>query len=209
VFGAAKLTDELVVAAAEGSRDGLARLLEHIAPQARLMVAARLSATPAEFHAVEEICQLAMVALSDSVFRLQNRTVVGLRSFLSGIVSRKVADHLKRRGEGDLVGPTHASLDSATSYDAVWQFLSAGGMSPGSELAHAEQLAQVMSEIGHLKNEHREIITLAFFDQMPTGEIARNLGISRRAASMRLIRAVKAIRRNLTGSSRIENHHDK
>jgi RNA polymerase sigma factor (sigma-70 family) len=66
----------------------------------------------------------------------------------------------------------------------------------------------MMSKIGRLKEEHRQVLTLAFFDQMPTGQIAELLGISRRAASMRLMRAIRALRRDITGSSRIEDTRD-
>jgi DNA-directed RNA polymerase specialized sigma24 family protein len=38
---------------------------------------------------------------------------------------------------------------------------------------------------------------MAFFDQLPAAVIAREMGISRPAASMLLIRAVKALRRSV------------
>ena len=212
MFGAAELNDDLVVAAVNGQDDG-GRVLELVSPQVRLMVTARLSPTPAQFHSVEEVSQIAMVALADGLGRLRNPTVNGLRAFMSGIVSRKVADHLKGRGEGDLTGPRPRSLDSTVAgmggahgdgrnAGPLWQFLSASGHSPGSDAARGELFERVMTELGRLKDEHREVITLAFFDQMPTRDIAQRMGLSRPAASMLLLRALKTLRRTITGSNR-------
>jgi len=207
MFGAADITDELVASSVDGSEQDTDYILRAIEPKIRLMVTARLSATPAQYHAVQEITHLAMVGLGDGIGRLRKRTVAGLKAFASGIVSRKVSDYLKRRGGGDLVGPAPRSLDStATAISGaspLWQILSADGTSPASAADRADCLAGLLEELGRLRPEYREIITLAFFDQLPTREIAERMGISRPAASMQLIRAVKTLRRNLTGSSQI------
>lgn len=81
--------------------------------------------------------------------------------------------------------------------------LSASGTSPLSAADRFDCLQNVLGELGQLNERHREIITLAFFDQLATGEIADRLGISRPAASMLLIRAIKALRRRVTGSSQL------
>ncbi len=58
-----------------------------------------------------------------------------------------------------------------------------------------------MIELGGLKAEYREAITLAFFDQMTTRDIAQRMELSRPAASMLLLRAVKALRRSMSGAT--------
>ena len=134
MFGASELTDELIASAVNGTPADTRRILELVSPQVELMVTARLSPTPGRLHDVQEIAQLAMVALSRGLPRLRTRTKRGLRAYMSGIVARKVADHLKRRGEGDLTGPRAASLDATVSRMSgtgpLWQLLSAGGRSP-------------------------------------------------------------------------------
>lgn len=205
--GVVDITDEQVASSVGGSEQDTDYVLRTIEPQVRLMVVARLSATSAQYHAVEEITHLAMVGLGNGISRLEKQTVAGLKAFASGIVSRKVSDFLKRRGGGDLVGPPARSLDSTVTAisgaSPLWQFLSADGTSPSSIVDRTDRFAQLLEELGKLKPEYREIITLAFFDQLATREIAERLDISRPAASMQLIRAVKTLRRNLTGSSRI------
>ena len=66
-----------------------------------------------------------------------------------------------------------------------------------------------MSELAHLREEYRGAITMAFFDQLSTAQIAEQMGTTRQAASMLLLRAVKALRKRLTGTSRInaERHN--
>ena len=58
-----------------------------------------------------------------------------------------------------------------------------------------------MIELGGLKSEYREAITLAFFDQMTTHDIGERMELSRPAASMLLLRAVNALRRSMRGAT--------
>ena len=205
MFGASELTDDLIAAAVNGKQADTTRMLELVSPQVQLMVTARLSPTPGRLHDVQEISQLAMVALNRGLPRLRIRTVRGLRAFMSGIVARKVADHLKGRGEGDLTGPRPGSLDATvrrmSGTGPLWQLLSASGRSSASEAARGELFERVMIELGQLKPEYREAITLAFFDQMTTRDIADRMAMSRPAASMLLLRAVDALRRSMNGAT--------
>ncbi len=210
MFGATELTDATVAAAASGSRTDLSNILETVAPQVRLMVIARLSPTGSQLDVVEDIAQRTMVALAQNLSRLEHRTVAGLRSYLSGIVSRKVADYLRGGAAGP--GPQARSLDTAvTDFSRaapLWQFLSASGMSPQSAAEQSEQVGIVMSALGRLKDQYREAIALAFFDQMSTREIAGRLGMTRPAASMLLIRAIKALRQRVADLSGTVDRHE-
>jgi RNA polymerase sigma factor (sigma-70 family) len=212
MLGAAQLSDEVVRAAAEGSQPHLDQIAQAVAAQVRIMAAARLSPDPNRYDAIDDVAQASLYALVTGIHRLETRTVAGLRAFLSSIVSRKVVDHLRevaRRTRAP--GSPRASLDSTVSAlpeaGPLWEFLSADGSSPASAAARAESVEKLLAELGRLKPEYREIVTLAFFDQLPTAEIAQRLGISRPAASMLLIRALRTLRRNLTGSSRITDDH--
>lgn len=201
------ITDDLVAAATGGVAEDVERLFRALGPQVRLMVMARLSATPGSSHALDELTQLTLVALNDGLGRLERPTAAGLKAYLSGIVSRKVADHLRRRGGGDLVGPALPSLDSTVSAlsgaSPLWQLLSGGGTSPLSAADRSDQFGRLMTELGKLKDDYREVVTLAFFDQLPTREIAERMRMTRPAASMLLLRALRTLRRRLTGSSEV------
>ena len=200
MFGAEALTDDNVRAAVAGSRPDVARVAETLLPQVRLMVAARLSPTPAQLDAVDEITQEAMLSLTAGIARLKNQSVDGLRGYLSGIVMRKVAGVLQGRDKG-LRGLTVRSLDStAASFshaEPLWQFLSASGTSLCTKISRAELTEKLLAALGNLKTEYREIITLAFFDQLSMTTIASQRNISRPAASMLLIRAVQTLRQRM------------
>jgi RNA polymerase sigma factor (sigma-70 family) len=209
MVGASGLTDEVVRTAAGGAQTAIHRILEAMEPQVRLMVAARLSPTRAQYDAVEDIAQQSMLALMEGMPRLEQRTVGGLKAFASVIVRHKVSDLLKGRGQGPEAGPGARSLDStAASFSTagpLWQLLTAGLASPRTMAEQAEQLDRLMDELGRLKPEHREVITLAFFDQLGMTEIAAQMHTSRPAASMLLIRAVRALRRAMRIATQTEH----
>jgi len=196
--GTVDFTDETVCAAVEGSRPHLQRIAAAFEPHVRLMVAARLSPSPADYVAVDDLVQQVMMAISRNLARLQRRTVGGLKSYVSGIVRHAVSDYLSSRGPAARHRRPEKSLDSTVAgvscAGPLWQFLSASCVSPRTAAGQLEQTARLMTELGRLKKEHREVITLAFFDQLPTAEIARQLALSRAAASMLLVRAVKSLR---------------
>jgi RNA polymerase sigma factor (sigma-70 family) len=198
--------DDLVVAASTGDQNAQARLFEYMAPQVRMMVNARLNPTTAQTQIAEDLVQESLLALRQSIGGLQRQTAAGLRAFTSTIVSRHVADALRdrhrmsRRGLQSLDSAVQADFSGATP---LWAILSAGGSSPLTQADHADLVPRVMGALETLKPEHRQVITLAFFDQLETSDIANEMKISRPAASMVLIRAIKALRRSLTGSSQV------
>lgn len=211
MYGAADITDDVVRQAADGSQPHLGRIIEALQPQLHLMVSARLSPTPAQYHAVEDLKQQVLLGLAGGLGGLRNRTIGGLKAYISGVVRRTVAEYI-RQGRPRSASPKAAgSLDSVVAglshAGPLWQFLSASLTSPPTAAGRAEQIAQLMFELGRLKSEHRQVITLAFCDQLSTGEIARQMNLSQNAASMLLLRAVRALRRNMEILSRIQQNH--
>jgi RNA polymerase sigma factor (sigma-70 family) len=204
--GVAELSDSIIVAAAEGSDWARTRLLELLAPQVRLMVRARLAPTPNQLLAVDDLAGQVLTALSNGVGRLENRTAAGLKAFLSSIVQHKVADFI-REGNEQEARPAIQSLDSTVAdfsrVGPMWQFLSASGVSPRTALDHAERIGRLMDELGRLSAPHREVLILAFFDQLSVGEIADQMQLTRAAASMLLLRALQTLRRAMMAMSSV------
>jgi RNA polymerase sigma-70 factor (ECF subfamily) len=212
LFGSAGLTDEAVQAAVGGSRADLEHVLSAVEPQVPLMVAARLSPTGSRWDAIDDVTQEVLLALTTALPRLENPTVNGLRALLSGIVARRVARLLERGICGSGLQPVARSLDSTatslSSAGALWDLLAGSDTSPRSAAERAELIERLIAALGGLKREYREIITLAFFDQLPMAQIAGRLDSSRAGASMLLVRAVATLRRNVTGSSKAGLSHD-
>jgi RNA polymerase sigma-70 factor, ECF subfamily len=204
MFGTEPLNDDVVRAAVQGSADETRRIITALSQQVRTMILARLTGSPAQWHAVDDLAQQALTAILQGLPTLRQATVAGLRSFASSVVSYKVADLLRASAAAP-----HQSLDSSrqdlSTSAELKDLLAASGLSPLSNLAKADSIRLVMQELGRLPDAQREIITLAFFDHLAVGEIAERLGISRPAASMQLIRAMQALRRAVTGSSRVQD----
>ncbi len=209
-YGSEDITNQMVLAATRDSASDRERILAAMTSKVRAMVTVRLSPTPAQFHAAEDLAQQSLMALSEALARLHLPTVEALRSMASVIVARKVADFLRQANPG--TRPPAASLDTSVHAGSVWgplrELLPAGSRSPRSKADRAEAIRQVMAELGGLEPTYRQVITLAFFDQLAVTEIAEQMGRSRPATSMLLLRAIKAIRRNMTGSSKVVGAHD-
>ncbi|MCP3906296.1 MAG: hypothetical protein GY715_21955, partial [Planctomycetes bacterium] len=158
MFGTAELTDDVVRSAADGSPPALARVADALSPQVRLMVAARLLPTPAQFHAAEDICQQVMTALARGLDRLEHRTVGGLKAYVSGMVRHQVAEALRRwqreGGKGRRVRSLESNVGTALHSSPLWQHLSGSVISPRSEVDRAEQTERLLLELGRLKDSY-------------------------------------------------------
>lgn len=198
--GTIELTDEVVRGAVAGAKPALRTLIQVIAPQIRLMVAARLSSARDRSNAVDEVTQRVLLALLEGVGRLERQSVGGVKGFLSAIVSRKAADYIcmrrESKGRSDTVSIERGGAHSVPGADdEVMGFvLSASDTTPGRAAERTEQVQRMLAGLDQLRPNYREVITLAFFDQLSVGEIAERLSISRPAASMVLMRAVNALR---------------
>lgn len=168
--------------------------------QVRLMIAARLSPNPSQLDAVDDLTQDTLMDLTRGIYRLENRTLGGLKGFVSVIASRKVFGYLRaaKAGLGQLpIRSLDSTVQSLSQAGPLWQFLSGSGPSPSFLAMRGEHVASLMTGLGGLKPEHREVIALAVFDQLGATEVAERMGISPKAASQLLIRATRKLRKNM------------
>jgi RNA polymerase sigma factor (sigma-70 family) len=174
------------------------------------MVVVRLAPTARQDHAVEDLAQQSLMNIVEGLPTLRNPVVGALKRFASTVVMRRVADYL-RVGRAGPARPA-ASLDSSIAYLSsvalLREILPASELTPRSMAARAELGRNVLDEIAQLKDEHRTVVAMAYFDQLPIGDIAEHFGISKPAASMLLVRAIKTLRRNITGTSKLGPVHD-
>jgi len=203
MFGASSITDDLVKAAAAGSTDASDRLFKQLMPQVRAMIIARLAPSRHQLQVVDDLCQQTLTGVAEGLPGLEICTAAGLKAFVSTIVSRRVIDFIRRTPQrGHAGAPT--GLDSAyveaSTMVPKWMLLAADDTTPSSKFGRGEAMRRVLAEMASLKPEHREIVTLAFFDQLTTAEIAERLELSRSAAGMLLLRAVRTLKRRLAGN---------
>lgn len=174
------MSESVIERASAGDAAAVEALVASLAPRVRSMVGARLGADP---HTREDVAQDVLLAIAKGLPQLRDRSVQGLRGYVSGVVRRKIADCLRCRSAG-----------VASGVSRIIQVLTAGLGSPASAIAHQELASLVVEEIGHMRERDRLALQLAFFDGLNTTEIGRALGIERTAAAMVLTRALAALR---------------
>lgn len=193
------MTDEQVQAAVGGctlARDGVLRALARRIPA---MVSVRLNPSAAHHHVVEDLSQEVLLSVSEGLPRMREPTAIALKSLTSVITARRVADYLRsHKGGGQ---PATHSLDStfhgATTSLFMRDLIPATSLTPRSAAVRAEGVRQTLAELSRLKDEYRDVITLAFFDQLPMAQVADRLSLSRSAATMLLMRAIKTLRESV------------
>jgi RNA polymerase sigma-70 factor (ECF subfamily) len=92
-----------------------------------------------------------------------------------------------------------AVLADHSSYELAGQLVDPE-LTPASEAIRRELQHRLDAAIADLDEDDREIILLRHREQMANQEVARELGLSEAAASMRYLRAVRRLRELLTPS---------
>jgi len=207
-FGSGEWTDRLVAEAAGGSEEARTRLSEQLLPRVRAMVIARLAPAPSQRHDVDDLTQECLIGVLEGVATLREPRAAVLRAFASTIVSRRTADYIRRATAEEKRNPR--PRDAGASIDSdLWASILADSLSPGGSVAKRDEIRRILLALSGLKDRYRRIVTLAFIDQISMAEIAEQLGVSRPAASMLLMRAVRTLRRDITGRSDIQGDDSK
>src|SRR5215470_15106973 len=173
--GPDSITDAEVFRAVQGDCAARKRLLAAIGPQLRAMITVRLSPDPAQWHAVEDIAQQCLLDLAEGIERIKQPTETALKSFASTIAERRVPDFIRHTDPNKPIA--QASLDATVPLDGsslkpLVTLIASTGITPQSAAARAEAIAAVFSELGQLRPLYRQVIAMAFFDQLPLEEIA-------------------------------------
>lgn len=197
--------DDAVRAARDGDEKQRSFVVACLAESVRAMVVVRLAPTGMRAQDVDDLVQDSLTAISEGLTTLREPTVATLRSFSSTIVARQVATYLSK--DPRRMNRQPMSLDVATgegsSADVLRNLLSASGISPGAIASRREQTHRLLVHLAALKESHRDVITYSVIDQLSMIEVAEKMGLNRPAASMLLFRAMKTLRRNITGSSQL------
>jgi RNA polymerase sigma-70 factor (ECF subfamily) len=114
--------------------------------------------------------------------------------WLLGIARRVCLDWLKAKSRRE--ARIHAEGDGRA--DGVPD----GRLSPGDEVEHREELAQLMTEVQRLPEEYREVLIIYYYDEPTYVELAEMLEVSTATVNARLTKARKLLRRRLSGVER-------
>jgi RNA polymerase sigma-70 factor (ECF subfamily) len=119
--------------------------------------------------------------------------------WLRGIVSNKLLEvhrhHLgtRMRDAGrEVVEYRRASPDNTS--EALVARLTGGATGPGTAVVRAEVKVRLHEALSKMDPIDREVLALRHFEQLNNDEAARELGIQRRAAAKRYVRALKRLK---------------
>lgn len=181
-------------AATQGDGDALRALLVAWEPRVRLMAAVRMCG--ADDDATDEVAQDVMLALTRGVPRLETPRLEVYRAYVSSTVRKQVARQFeaanRERGHRRAHPPRDLLSDSRTR--TLLTSLVGAESTPSSHAVRRERTELLLDVLADLDEPHREVLTLAFFDELNSSEIATVLGIARTAAANRVMRATLALR---------------
>ena len=115
--------------------------------------------------------------------RFEGRSQV--KTWVFGIAHRKVIDAHRRRGRVDMTDDLPDGPDDDPD--------------PETSLASAEEAAHVRHCVGELSDAHRAAISMAFYEDMSYGDIARVLEVPEGTVKTRVYHAKRLLMRCLDG----------
>lgn len=182
---------EQFAAARAGDRGAIERLIECYQPRLhayiRLRLGDRVRAREATMDVVQSVCRELLAAAPGFEFRGEER----FRDWLFTAALNKIRDKQRFHGRDKRDVAREQDLDDGGMQQAA-SFLTPSVDAIGRETAEA--LAAALAE---LREEHREVITLARIVQLPHDVIAESMGRSEAAVRQLLVRALLALSERL------------
>ena len=181
-------------AARSGEQVAIDRLLRDALPRIRVMVRARLSPRLADEAELEDLAQDVLVALAKGITKISSSQPAVYRSYLSRIVHNRVASWLRARERSVLRAAASLDRGSPSSASRALIEISAGIGTPSDAALQRELSSIALQELSRLAERQRDALILTLFDGLDTAELARTLDLSREAAAMLVLRAVRSLR---------------
>lgn len=182
---------EWFAAARAGDQGAVERLIECYQPRLhayiRLRLGDRVRAREATTDVVQSVCRELLAAAPAFEFRGEER----FRDWLFTAALNKIRDKQRFHGRGKRDVAREQDVDDGGMRQAA-SFLTPSVDAIGRETAEA--LAAALAE---LREEHREVITLARIVQLPHDVIAESMGRSEVAVRQLLVRALLALSERL------------
>jgi RNA polymerase sigma-70 factor, ECF subfamily len=187
----------LLKKARRGDRESLARLILPYSPPIYL-TALRLTGNPADAEDVRQETFLKTISRLDQFVGAQEQSRDDLHAWVSRIASNAAIDVIRKRRDGKLFSleePTGANDETLGSNVA------ASGNNPEEGLARREMRKLMSDAIVQLPPDLRRACLLRDVLQYSTQEVANRLGISAMAVRLRLFRAHRRLREQLSETS--------
>jgi RNA polymerase sigma-70 factor (ECF subfamily) len=196
-------TDLLLEAAANGDEASWKALLSRHEGRLRRMVALRLDQRARGRVNPSDVLQEAYLQAWKLLADYLKQPSAPFFLWLRGIAGNKLREahrhHLgtQMRDAGREVSIYRGSLPEATSAALAAQLL--GRLTrPSEAVIRAEMKVRLQEALNSMDPADREVLALRHFEQLTPAEIAEEMGIKEKAASMRYLRALRRLKEILT-----------
>jgi RNA polymerase sigma-70 factor (ECF subfamily) len=196
-------TDQMLEAAGRGEADAVERLLTAHREPLRRMIGLRLDPALAARVDASDIVQDVLLEAHRRLQEYLKNPVMPFHLWLRHIAKDHIIDAHRRHRQAqrrslDREQPiVPAVLADHSSYELAGQLLDPE-LTPATEAMRRELQRRLDAAIAELDEDDREIILLRHREQLSNQDVARALGLSEAAASMRYLRAVRRLRTLLT-----------
>lgn len=192
--------DALLQRLRRGDRDALAELFSRHRERLWHIVNLRLDPRLAGRADADDVLQEAYLDAEARLDHYLNRHSGSLFVWLRMVVMQTVVN-VHRRHLGARMRDASRDMSIHTGYHGFASSTSLamqllGHLTSPSQAVMREEMAnQLEDAIDHMDSIDREVLLLRHFEQLNNGEVADVLGIQKKAASIRYIRALKKLRR--------------
>ena len=195
-------TDELLIAAKEGDRQAVNRLLERHRGPVRRLIELRLDRKVQRRVDVSDVVQDVMVEASGRLDKYLEDPAMAFHLWLRQIAWDRMIDTYRRHRVSAKRSMDREQAMSVPSNDQSTVDLAVQLRDPAMTAATQRELARnVEAAIELLNDQDREIILMRHYEHLSNLEIAEVLRLNPPAASMRYLRAVRRLRLLLEGES--------
>jgi RNA polymerase sigma-70 factor (ECF subfamily) len=191
--------DPLLERARQGEADAVERLLAVHREPLRRTIGLRLDPALAARVDASDIVQDVLLEAHRRLPEYLKNPVMPFHLWLRHIAKDHIIDAHRRHRQAqrrslDREQPiVPAVLADHSSYELAGQLLDPE-LTPATEAMRRELQRRLDAAIAELDEDDREIILLRHREQLPNQDVARALGLSEAAASMRYLRAVRRLR---------------
>lgn len=202
-FADSENTNFLVMKAAAGDGDALARLMSQYSDRLKRMIALRLDRRLRGRVGASDIVQEALIEAERRLSDYARNPPMGFFLWLRAIAADKLLNahraHLgtQKRDAAREISLYRRPMPEACSV-SIAQHLLGQITSPTRAIARAETQLMVQETLNRMDPIDREILILKHFEQLSTTEAATELGIKRSTAGKRYIAALKRLKKVLS-----------
>ncbi len=202
LWPASDQTDALLIAAREGDRQAVNRLLEKHRGPVRRLVQMRLDRKVQRRVDVSDVVQEVMVEASGRLTKYLDNPAMAFHLWLRQIAWDHIIDTYRRhrvsaKRNMDREQPMSVPGGNEHSTAELAIHLCDPGMTPAAAATQREITKQVEAAIEKLNDQDREIVIMRHYEHLSNLEIAEVLQLNPPAASMRYLRAIRRLRQLL------------